>query len=144
MFCVVYQMMLGMNAAPQGSASLLSGYADGALVAEWARLPAAALLDEGVVHGADGLLMPEQALTREQTLAMLWRGWQSAAAQADWNEIYSDADDLDPIPEPDRSRSSRTAVSARQRRATSRNTPAFSARPTRRNTPRLTRPSSIW
>ena len=101
MFCVVYQMMLGMNAAPQGDASLLSGYADGALVAEWARLPAAALLDEGIVHGADGLLMPEQALTREQTLAMLWRGWQSAAAQADWNEIYSDADDLDPMPEPD-------------------------------------------
>lgn len=93
MFCVVYQMMQCMGAAPQGDMALLSGYADGALVAEWAQLPAAALLAQGIVHGSDGLLLPEQTLTREQTLAMLWRGWQSAAAQADWNEIYSDASD---------------------------------------------------
>ncbi len=71
-FTFVYRALssLGVN-TPEADASLLEGFSDSASVAEYAAVPAAALVKLGIVEGAGGKLEPQGLLTRAQMAKIL-------------------------------------------------------------------------
>jgi len=60
-------------AAAAEQAALLGNFSDSASVGGWARGAAASAIKLGIVQGADGKLMPAQAITRAQTAVMVRR-----------------------------------------------------------------------
>ena len=71
-FALVYRAFgaLGKTAA-DSDAALLDGFADGASVSDYARVPAATLISLGIVGGSDGLLNPQGNLTRAEMAKIL-------------------------------------------------------------------------
>ncbi len=71
-FTLVYRSMAVLGKTyPDASTELLAGFADGAAVSEWARVPTSTLISLGVVSGANGALLPADAMTRAQMAKIL-------------------------------------------------------------------------
>ncbi len=90
MFCILYRLCLNLDMDLSSDPLALLDFADRMELAEWAEEQTMALLTLGVVQGSDGWLLPEQTLTREQALAMIWRTWNRAVDVEAWLGIPFD------------------------------------------------------
>lgn len=95
LFCIAAQLLQLLGVEWAGDPALLDAFYDRYELAGWATDAAALLLSLDVIEGSNGLLSPLETLTREQTLAVLWRVWQQAAPEPDWFDFSTD---LEPEP----------------------------------------------
>ena len=69
-FIYRYFKVKGIGVA-DGNVSVLDSFADGSAVAEYAQVPAATLIEMGIINGSGGLLTPSASLTRGQMAKIL-------------------------------------------------------------------------
>lgn len=63
----------GVELTPQEMSTVLTQYADGSEISEWAKTAVALSVQKGLIVGRDNSLAPQASITRAESAAVIWR-----------------------------------------------------------------------